>query len=75
MPPDQCSGTFWAFSRYRYRDTMTYSMKTVPITGKSYMKRMVEKVENLLRRMRWKTYFKKNELTNDATERGIDYEV
>ena len=21
--PDQCSRTFWAFSRYRYRDTMT----------------------------------------------------
>ena len=22
--PDQCSRTFWAFSRYRYRDTMMY---------------------------------------------------
>ena len=21
--PDQCSRTFWAFSRYRYRDTMS----------------------------------------------------
>ena len=35
-----------------------YSMKNIPVAGKNaYMKRMVEKVESVLRRMRWKALF------------------
>ena len=35
-----------------------YSMKNIPIAGRNaYMKRMMEKVESVLRRMRWKALF------------------
>ena len=49
---------------------LNYSMKNIPVAGtKSYMKRMMEKVESLVRRMRWKAlFFEKPELAGPGKE-------
>ena len=39
-----------------------YSLKNIPIASKNaYMKKMMEKVESVVRRMRWKAIFFENE--------------
>ena len=45
-------------------------MKNIPVAGKNaYMKRMMEKVESVLRRMRWKAlFFEKPELAGPRIE-------
>ena len=49
---------------------LNYSVKNIPVAGtKSYMKRMMEKVESLVRRMRWKAlFFEKPELAGPGKE-------
>ena len=49
---------------------VNYSVKNIPVAGtKSYMKRMMEKVESLVRRMRWKAlFFEKPELAGPGKE-------
>ena len=40
------------------KKNFSYSLKNIPIpTEDSYMKCMIEKVESLIRRMRWKAFF------------------
>ena len=40
---------------------LQYSLKNIPLSGKKqYLKRMLEKVESVIRRMRWKIFFYEN---------------
>ena len=49
-----------------------YSMKNIPIPNKSeYTKRLIDKTENLIKRMRWKAYFFLN--PNAKTDRKETY--
>ena len=46
-----------------------YSMKNIPIPSKKeYLKRLIEKIESLIRRMRWKAYFFENPGENASSD-------
>ena len=41
---------------------LDYSLKNIPIPGKiPYMKKLLEKVENFIRRIRWNAFFFENQ--------------
>ena len=51
----------------------TYSLKNIPLPSKdAFIKRLTEKVENVIKRMRWKAFFfdkdKKSRENDDGTE-------
>ena len=46
-----------------------YSMKNIPIPSKNaYLKRLIEKVENVIKRMRWKAFFFERNEDEDQDE-------
>ena len=47
-----------------------YSMKNIPIAGKSaFLKRIIEKVESVIRRMRWKALISEKPQDEDLSEK------
>ena len=47
-----------------------YSMKNIPIAGKSaFLKRIIEKVESVIRRMRWKALISEKPQHGDLSEK------
>ena len=45
------------------------SMKNIPISSKNaYLKRLIEKVENVIKRMRWKAFFFERNEDEDQDE-------
>ena len=50
-----------------------YSMKNIPIPSKNaYLKRLIEKVENVIKRMRWKAFFFERNEDEDQDELNDD---
>ena len=45
-----------------------YSLKNIPIPGKNeYLRLLIEKVQALIRRVRWKAFFFEKALSNDTS--------
>ena len=55
---------------------LKYSMKNIPIPPKNaYLKKLIEKVENVIKRMRWKAFSFEQDGEQDGEnheEQGID---
>ena len=53
------------------KKSLDYSPKNMPIPGKdSYLKALIDKTENLIRRMRWKVFFFEKDMneSEDCTQ-------
>ena len=51
------------------RVTLDYSLKNIPIPSRtSYLKRLIEKIESVVRRMRWRAYYYLQSGKGDHTE-------
>ena len=66
-------GTFSIFSIFDRQlvsiKRFNYSMKNIPIPSKNaYLKRLIEKVENVIKRMRWKAFFFERNENEDQDE-------
>ena len=50
-------------------------MKNIPIPPRnSYLKKLIEKTENVIKRMRWKTFFYEQNKDNNKNDRNAKYD-